>query len=87
MDYEYMRHWLLQFCNDQWSSGKRCSGCVLGGPACRCGRGVHFGEGQGMTDQDILEAYDIAAESRFKNPEIEPVPCGDLLAILGGGIA
>lgn len=59
-----MRRKLDEYCHGTPS----CSLCYLQGDTCRCGRGASFPEGQGMTDDEIVAAYDILVDEGVFDP-------------------
>jgi hypothetical protein len=90
--YDDLRKALCNFC-----ARNQCHDCVLHIPEFRCGRGTHFERKWGernMTDDQILDAYEIAIGAHKKaNPrhkiedkDLEPLSDDDLSIMLGGAV-
>ena len=88
--YDDLRKALCDFCERN-----QCHKCVLHIPEFRCGRGTHFERKWGdrnMTDEQILDAYEIAIGShkqtnprhKIEDKELEPLSDDDLSILFGG---
>ena len=88
--YDYLREELCKFCERN-----QCYKCVLHIPEFKCGRGTHFERKWGdrnMTDEQILDAYEIAIGShkranprhKIEDKELEPLSDDDLSILFGG---
>lgn len=82
--YDNLRQDLCDFCRTM----DLCQNCVLHVP-CECGRGTHFLRKWGdrnMSDEDVVEAYEIVFGAKVEAQDMEPLSDADFDALFGGAL-